>query len=251
MPPIIGAGFIGAGNIKAPNTVAGLYAWFHPTSGKWQDSGRTTPASANNDPVGAWDDASGSSRHVTQATAADRPLLKTSIINGFAVQRFDGATDFLQRTSAGFSIATPQTIFCVGLVSSVSAPGAFGRVYDSADSSVGRALMGKHGDNSTNAIFAGTVVSYAESLPTTMKVWSAVYNGASSALWRNGTQVVSGNAGTNTMSGLRLGAGATAGGGAASEFNGCDIAEFVVYSAALSASDRIGVENYLRSKYAL
>lgn len=72
----------------------------------WQNSGRTTPVAANNDPIGAWDDISGNARHFTQPTAGLRPLYKTSQ-DGTPGCKLDGVDDFLTRAlamTAGFTV---------------------------------------------------------------------------------------------------------------------------------------------------
>ena len=58
---------------------------------KWGISGVHAPATANNDPVGAWLDKSGNGRHATQATAGVRPLRST--VNGRGSLSFDGTDD--------------------------------------------------------------------------------------------------------------------------------------------------------------
>lgn len=77
-----------------PSTLSPSW-WFKADGTLWQDSARTTPAAANADPVGAWDDASGNARHALQATAGKRPTLRTNVRRGKAVVRFDGVDDFL------------------------------------------------------------------------------------------------------------------------------------------------------------
>jgi hypothetical protein len=51
--------------------------------------------------VARWQDKSGNSRHVTQATLANRPQRKTSIQNSLDIARFDG-NDLLETTFASF-----------------------------------------------------------------------------------------------------------------------------------------------------
>jgi lysophospholipase L1-like esterase len=55
----------------------------------WQDSTRTIPATADADPVGAWDDLSGNGYHLLKTNTA-RPILKLNIKDGKAAIRFDG-----------------------------------------------------------------------------------------------------------------------------------------------------------------
>lgn len=68
-------------------------------AGLWQDSARTTPATANSDPVGAMDDRSGNNRHVTQATGANRFVLATNALNGKNVVLSPAANTFLKNGS--------------------------------------------------------------------------------------------------------------------------------------------------------
>lgn len=79
----------------SPSGISGLKLWLRADGTRWQDSARTTPATADTHPIGAWDDASGAGNHFTQATAGKRPLLKTGIVNSLPVLRFDGSNDTL------------------------------------------------------------------------------------------------------------------------------------------------------------
>lgn len=84
----------------SPDSVSGLKLWLKADGVLWQDAARTTPATADSAPVGCWDDASGVGNHFTQATAGNRPLLRTAIVNGHPVIRFDGSNDTLLTTTA-------------------------------------------------------------------------------------------------------------------------------------------------------
>jgi hypothetical protein len=90
----------------SPTDIAGCKLWLAADGTLWQDSARTTPATADGDPVGAWDDASGGGNHATQATAGFRPLLKTAIVNSKPVIRFDGTDDFLSAAIAADASVT-------------------------------------------------------------------------------------------------------------------------------------------------
>ena len=74
---------------------ATLKIWGRADGTLWQDSARTTPVTANNDPVGAADDASGNANHCTQATSTKRLTYKTGIQNGLPGLLGDGTDDFL------------------------------------------------------------------------------------------------------------------------------------------------------------
>jgi hypothetical protein len=74
--------------------------WLDPSdfSTMWQDSAGTTPVTAVNDPVGRITDKSGNGVVFTQATSANRPLLKQDS-NGYYYLDFDGSNDYLGATA--------------------------------------------------------------------------------------------------------------------------------------------------------
>src|SRR5262249_3142078 len=61
-----------AASIFDPLTLTNLSLWLKGDAGTYQDSGFVTPATADGDPVGGWQDQSGNVRHFAQATAANR-----------------------------------------------------------------------------------------------------------------------------------------------------------------------------------
>lgn len=83
-----------------PTDISNLKVWFKADGTLWQDAARTTPAVTDGDPIGSWDDASGNANHAQQSTSGFRPQLKTSILNGLPVIRFDGTDDFLDGLSS-------------------------------------------------------------------------------------------------------------------------------------------------------
>lgn len=88
-----------------------LYLWLdaNDIATLWQDSTRLTPVTANNDPVGAWDDKSGNGRHFLQTTSGNKPLYKTSQ-DGTAGLKLDGVDDYLTRATA---IATGREVYMI------------------------------------------------------------------------------------------------------------------------------------------
>lgn len=82
----------------------------------WQDSGRTTHATADNDPVGDWDDGSLTAANVSQAVSGNKPALKLAAMNGLNVVRFSGAggnTKYLLSATLGAWGTTNGTLFAV------------------------------------------------------------------------------------------------------------------------------------------
>lgn len=81
----------------SPASISGLTSWQRADKDVYQDSGLTTPATADGDPVGGWVDQSGNGNHLTQSTGASRPLLKLAVVNGRNALRFDGVDDYFIR----------------------------------------------------------------------------------------------------------------------------------------------------------
>src|SRR5690606_33429828 len=92
-----------------PLSVPDLALWLRADDGLYQDAAKTTPATAEGHPVGAWEDRSGHGRDVTQATAAARPTLRLGVAGGEPAVRFDGVDDELR----GSDSITPRTVFAV------------------------------------------------------------------------------------------------------------------------------------------
>lgn len=85
--------------------------WYDPSdlSTLWQDSARTTPVTADGDPVGCIDDKSGNGKHLTQATAGKRPQYKTS--SGLHWLEFDGVDDAFASASIDFTVTDKISVF--------------------------------------------------------------------------------------------------------------------------------------------
>lgn len=102
----------GQGGAFSPSDLTNLLAWYDASdiTTLWQDDGRTTQVSADDDAIGAWDDKSGNGEHVTQATAANRPTYKTGIVNSLPVVRCDGTND---KFTASIPQSDPVHIYAV------------------------------------------------------------------------------------------------------------------------------------------
>lgn len=223
-----------------PSTVTGLTVWYKADGTLWQNSARSTPATADGDPVGAWDDASAGANHATQATAGSRPVLKTNQLNGRPSIRFDGVDDRLVKASV--LAAQPVTILAV--VKNPAFAGASENFIGSAaGASAFTSTAGKAG------VFGGSSLIGATTVPTaTAFIFAGYWNGASSKLYLNGGAAdASGAAGATAFNGIVLGDYAAAGGG---PFSG-DLFEVLGWPSALSLTDLNNVGNYLASRWAL
>ena len=216
--------------IDTPDKISGLKAWWKA------DSLGLTDGTA----VSSWGDSSASGIALTQATSANQPIFKTNIINGQPVVRFDGSNDRL-RAASTLGLSQPNTIFIVvGNWNSSTA----GNLVDVATGDGARQLVA-YDTGVALGFYAGT--GFVSDAPATHPGYiciSALFNGASSTINVNGTQVLTGNPGSNGLGQPTIGSdGGNAFGG--------DIAEIIVFNRALTALERAHVENYLGNKYGI
>jgi hypothetical protein len=232
-------------------TAGGYYPehWYRSDGGLWQDAG-VTPAAADGDVVGRWEDLTANADHVNQAVAASKPTLQNGagdLLNGHPVVRSDGVDDYLQGAfTTGGAMAQPITIFGVG---KSSVAGLVNHFFYDGDDALNRVALLNDGAAGAGAgdwsLYAGTVV-HGGPEDANWNIWTAYYNVAASQLWQNGTVEVAGNTGANAMDGITIGARYDA----TSPWDG-DIAEIIIYHANLSNADKNQVGQYLATRYGL
>ena len=95
-----------------PLSLSSLQTWLKADAALYQNSGLTTPATIDGDPVGGCPDFSGNNRPFTSSGTA-RPLLKTGIQNGKPGILMDGVNDLLSSPSFATFPAKRGTFFLV------------------------------------------------------------------------------------------------------------------------------------------
>ena len=150
--------------------------------------------------VSTWPDEIGS-EDLTQ-TGANRPTYRTAgTINSVPAVRGDGS-QYLNRTAASFTgLAQPDTVVMIAkyaTLTNTSDP----YLVDGAGSTR-QILTGRYSNISVWLFFAGTVVGGSAS-NTSAHLWLGYFNGASSVGQIDGTQVSSGNFGSNNLDGMAL-----------------------------------------------
>ncbi len=219
-----------------PSSVAGLRLWLKADA----------LALADNAPVEAWPDLSGSANNVEQATGMKMPTFKTNILNGLPIVRFDGIDDTLFRPAAGgFACTGGHTVIAVMKPTTGVAYG-MAVVTNTALNEMRQTAGGGYAEwLSPSGAFS---VGGFDDLTGLWKVCSGTYEVASQTmeLFVNGaTQGTQPDAGLLAVGDIYIGSRTDT-----YHWLG-DIAEVLVYDAALSGTDRQNVENYLISKYAL
>lgn len=201
----------------SPADLAGLTLWLKADGTLWQDAARTTPATADGDLIGSWDDASGNGLHVSES-GATRPTLKTSIVNGKPVIRFSGSQTL---KCNGFDLAS-MTLFCV--------------IRDNTSNTSFYVLdFGAYGAKSVIDNFDSHKIEWYNSPRTTIGTQST------SVFQNINTDVGSSGSSSPFYVGSVLGSFGYVG----------DIAEVIIYNSVLSAGNKTKVNGYISDKYGI
>ena len=216
-----------------PLDLAGLVAWYDAS-----DLSTITDAGAG--AVSQWADKSGNGNHVTQGTAGLRPTTGIRTQNGLNVIDFDGG-DWLVSADIA-DVAQPVTLAAVAMPDNLD---------DAAHNVWGNAPgLGNQPSFNVNGgvwrMYAGTPVVSAVPDTAVPRLVVAVFNGASSLLRINGSQVVSGDAGANPLRILSLGSNE-----GTSQFWDGWIAEAIAVEGAVAGSDLTNLESYLNAEWAV
>lgn len=223
-----------------PDGISGLIAWYNADVSAFQNFALTTPAT-DGSTVRALQDVSAHNRGTLKANS-DTPTVVNITFNATGLNGHGTLTFNNEANGLGINDATvvsqPSTVFVVWKPTS-----AGGNVFDCYDGS-NRWTIERFGGNHVQ--YAGSVVTGGALTLGTWLYTSAIFNGASSGLWKNGVADPGSpvNAGAGACNGIRVGTG----------FDGIysgDIAEVLVYNVALSTSDRQSVESYLAAKYGI
>ncbi len=209
-------------------------AWFKADAGTYQTQGGTA-ATANNDPIGYWVDQGLNGHSIAQATAGNRPLLKTNYQNSLPAVLCDGINDVLAAT---FTLNQPISIYAVMRVVSAVANG--NPIAGQNDASI---YLGG-GGNQLYA-YAGQVGGGGQSVTVgTVYTFRALFNGASSATALNSGSPTTGDAGGTNFAGLAIG----------SKGNGTSpanvaVMEVLVFDRVLSGAEETVILDYLRTRW--
>ena len=230
-----------------PRSISGLALWLDAAdSGTlFQDAAATVPATATNDPVGAWLDKSGNGRHATQATAASRPTVaalgaRTAI--GFAGSNSVTTPSYSAKATSTYVYVArhddaADTLFQTGAINQFHSHIVEGNVHKFRRYEV-----------LNSGIVLGSNVGVGVA-----SLWSVAYSNSDLAVRYSGTPIGSTSSASTTPisdSTQATTLGRLAPGEAFLSLNG-RIAEFLVYGRALSAAERQRIERYLAAKWGI
>lgn len=245
------------GAVSTPQDIYGLALWLDAADATtlFQESTFITPATVDTNPVGGWrNKATGSSVHAIQATAGLRPILKTAIINGLNVVRFDGTDDRLTMDGlASLFSGTDQPFSMVMVAKKIGNVGngtyfSFSRSSSvtplhllRTNTTVSYGSVRRDDANTLSNLTAGTP-------DTTAHVLAWVFTGTAVTLHIDGTSTIGAaqDVGAMTVDQVDIGAVHSI---TASDFANMDVGEVILASTALSDADRIFLQGYLKTRW--
>jgi len=188
------------------SSISGLLAGYDTASGfspVWQDAARTT-AATNTDPCGALDDLSGNGNHITQSTAGARPTVDDTGVNSLRALSFDGGDFLLRTTFVGGADAQPNTTM---VICKLASTGAAYMIMQSAGAIGTRNQIYKSNASPGNyRLWAGSESGNCGAADTNLHLHVGLFNGASSALYTDGSGTTSLNPSTDDLNGFAIGA---------------------------------------------
>lgn len=211
--------------------VAGYYGWYDASDAA------TLTGSPN---LTGWADKGSGAKNLTNSSSS--PSNGTRTVNGLNVIDFVSGTNRIM-ASANYSLSQPVTYFVVVVCDLATGTGTLNAsVIRDPTGSQPSVLVYSSGAANTRAwtYYAGSI-RQGSAMDNNPHVVTAIFNGASSGLWVDGSSVSTAGPGAGTVTnGIQL--------GSSSSFDGA-IGEVLLYSSALGTSDREAVESYLRTKW--
>lgn len=214
----------------SPSDISNLIAWYDADDA-------STITKDGSDFVSQWDDKSTEGNDLTQATGTNQPKWIDSVQNSKPVIRFDGVDNYIDRTTfVSGALTQPTTI--VGVYSFPSNTTGNEYVFDGPTVRVAMIREALQYN-----FFAG--VELKTGAPSTeIAQYTLLANSSSSNIRKDQSSVGTGNAGSNGMNGLRLGASDVI-----DQFGDIDICEFLIYEKSVTGTERTDLENYLKNKW--
>jgi hypothetical protein len=219
----------------SPHQFTGLVGWWRADS---------ITGVANGGKVAVWNNniTTDSNTNLTQGSNGNRPTLNTadSVYNNQPTVSFASASSqYMVSGTWATALSQPSTIFIVGNDDGVVSTEFY---FDGIDSTHRQALFWL---STQDGIGNGGTNILSTRSSTNPTAFVCVFNGVSSALYANArTAVVTGNGGSQSLTGITVGAYY----GAADGLNG-KIAELCIFNRALSQSEINSILQYGSSRY--
>ena len=238
---------------RRPTRIVGSQLWTPAsiTTALWIDANDASTLTIASGAVSQWDDKSGNSRHLSQATSSQRPAYNATGYNStMPLITFDGSNDVLSATTGQTGISNVSLFIAMRYVSATGEDLSFGfgqgtnaiRYFYTAGSTQGFAAFANDVPSSSISIDAGGG----------FHLFEVVQNGTAVSLWRDGspdTTLPRTISSPNTISSNSIGLGGYPGSG--SYYSNIAVLECVALYEAVTTSVRQNLEGYLAWKWNL
>jgi hypothetical protein len=188
---------------------------------------------------------------VTQATKADQPLYVASLQNGRPGMRLDGSNHHLQGAfTNGGQLSQPFNVFVAAKLDATIVDDDLGHYIIDSDDTVNRMGIACRqqlgGDPDIFALYAGSWLS-GSATDSSMHLFVAVFDSASSLLRIDGSDDASGNPGSDNADGITVGARFSG----SDWFKGDILVPAIIADPALSAADRAALETAINAYWSI
>lgn len=225
----------------------------------WLDAADSSTITLNGSTVSQWNDKSGNSRHVSQATAGQQPTWNATGLNSKPTLVFDGSNDILLNQNAGSVGVTNISMFAV--MRYISASGEDIPLGIGATGSNGRMRsLYRQSGGGTQGFATWGIDASSSSLSTDTggahHIFEAIQgNNSSVSLFRDGVAAtgnplaLSGTSSPVTFNGVSL--GSLQGGLVGGYYSNVAISEAILIYSEVSTDTRQRIEGYLAHKWGL
>jgi hypothetical protein len=220
------------------------------TTALWLDAADASTITESGGAVSQWDDKSGNSRSLTQATPANQPSYSLGGLNGLNALSFDGAASFIDNAAIGLPIGgSARSMFVVykplrtTSTNTLAGQGSVSLLVASWFALQFRSPLG----DPYFAGYASDIGGGPATITTTPKIAEIVYNGTTGTLFGTGNQYNTETRALNTL-GNSFVVGRNSSG---TEYGNALIGEIVFLSFAATTDVRQKLEGYLAHKWGL
>ena len=232
----------GNGNGFSPTDIDDLYVWFDSTDSD------TITESGNR--VSKWSNKQGvTDRDLVQATADDKPLYDSSGSSASGNAVIDTTDDRYMETSSALTAITQPTSIVAVAKFPPNGVGIAQYLFDGHSSASDRFIFSKNTQDSNDRYTMYAGYDFTESGVTGVaNSWNYVtllYNGASSAMRINGSEINTGNVGSDDLAPIILAARGT---GTPIYFWNNEIMHFLIYDKLLSSDDIENLETWAETQ---
>jgi hypothetical protein len=223
-----------ASALTDPTTITGCVLWLKANAGAYNDNGVTL--ATNTQTVQRWDDQSGNGNNAAQSTSGSRPTYQTGVLNSLPVIRLDGSDDSMQVPSISIgALAVVHKYRTSGNYPANKTP------FNDRTASEGRLFLTTSGATTLySPAFGGTnrmINRHFRNGTKTNDLAPINSFQISVGSWPGDVLTDAYDVGRDDQNNARCWDG--------------DIAEIIAYNAGISPANRVRIQNYLNTKYAI